>query len=83
MDVSTCHLLVDLDSPPGGETELEPRYSADNGSWKSVYSERFLDSAHSHPIFRAFYLPWLSSTHNSFLDYHLLKRVTLGDKIEK
>ena len=83
MNVSTCHLLVDLDSPPGGETELEPRYSADTAAWKSVYSERFLDSSNSHPLFRAFYFPLLSSAKNSFLDYHLLKRLALDGKTEK
>ena len=83
MDVSTCHFLVDLDSPPDGATDLEPRFSAAKDVWKSVYSEPFLDAAHSHPLLRAFFIPFVSAAKNSYLDYHLLKRVSLDDKTKK
>lgn len=83
VNVSSCHLLIDLDSPPGGETENEPRYSDITNAWKSVYSEQFLDSSRSHPFFRAFYLPFLSTARNSFLEYHLLEDVSLDKNFVK
>ena len=72
MALEECHYLLDLDLPD----QAEPHYLADTDTWELVHQERFLDAGRSHPIFRAFALPFLvnPSTHLSWNPYVLLKR---------
>jgi len=68
-----CHFLVDLDD--GSLSDSQPQYSA-HTNWTVEARFEFLDSAHSHPLARAFYLPWLSRRFSRFNDYLLLRRVS-------
>ena len=60
----SCDFVVDLD--------LEQRWTR-NSSWSIVARYPFLNAAESHPLFRAFYVPFTSRT-LSFADYLLLER---------
>ncbi|XP_019620382.1 PREDICTED: alpha-1,2-mannosyltransferase ALG9-like isoform X2 [Branchiostoma belcheri] len=79
IDLRKCHYLVDLDLP--GETQREPRYARLTKDWTVVASQPFLDSARSHPFFRAFFIPFLSKHHTEFTDYNILQNTRLlGNK---
>lgn len=72
IDPSDCYFLVDLELPM--TTSLEPNYASRNKEWKVVKSADFLDSSRSkNPILRAFYIPYLYETRNSFGKYVLLQ----------
>lgn len=71
INVNKCHYLIDLDLP--NETELEPRYSQRRDEWKILASYKFLDGSRSHRLFRAFYIPFLSSVYCTYVDYNLMK----------
>lgn len=43
-------------------------------AWEQVASLPFVDQARSPPLFRAFYVPRLSATHNRRYEYVLLRR---------
>ncbi|GAB1611180.1 alpha-1,2-mannosyltransferase ALG9-like [Argonauta hians] len=73
INISKCHYLIDLDVPT--ETSLEPRYSDRTQEWKVLVSSKFLYPKVSHRIFRAFYVPFVSSQYCTYLDYNLLKAV--------
>jgi len=66
-----CHYIVDLEN--SAVTDLQPRY-ADSSNWTVQAEFDFLDSAGSHPIFRAFFVPWLSKRFCKFNRYLLLAR---------
>jgi alpha-1,2-mannosyltransferase len=61
-------VVVDNASP------REPNYMAQTTEWKVVTEHQFLNSAKSHPFFRAFYIPWLSAEYTSYDPYVLLQR---------
>lgn len=69
-NVSKCHYLIDLDIPT--ETEFEPRYSEIINEWKILSSSKFLHSSKSHRIYRAFYIPFISRNHCTYVNYNLL-----------
>ncbi|KAH3807838.1 alpha-1,2-mannosyltransferase ALG9-like isoform X2 [Dreissena polymorpha] len=71
VNVSRCHYLVDLDLPT--EAQHEPRYSQDTEDWSVLVSIPFLDAARSHRVFRAFYIPFISSQYCVYENYNLLK----------
>lgn len=71
VNVKNCHYLVDLDVSE--ETPKEPRYSAKKDEWEVVSSVKFLDSARSPAVYRAFYFPWLTEDHCVYANYNLLK----------
>ncbi|KAM8927591.1 alpha-1,2-mannosyltransferase ALG9 [Pelodytes ibericus] len=71
VDISKCHYLVDLDSAI--ETEREPQYSANKEEWTVIAYKPFLDAARSSKLFRAFYVPFVSSWHTSYSNYTILK----------
>jgi len=66
-----CHYIVDLEN--SAVTDFQPRY-ADSSNWTVQAEFDFLDSAGSHPIFRAFFVPWLSKRFCKFNRYLLLAR---------
>ncbi|XP_026323884.1 alpha-1,2-mannosyltransferase ALG9 [Hyposmocoma kahamanoa] len=73
---SECHYLVDSDI--GEPTILQPAYHKDN-NWEIVASVPFIDAKKSHSIFRAFYIPMVSSKHCVFANLYLLKnKILLG-----
>ncbi|KAM3956488.1 alpha-1,2-mannosyltransferase Alg9 [Aphomia sociella] len=71
---SQCHYLVDSDI--GTPTELEPAYHKQT-SWEIIATVPILDAEKSHRIFRAFYVPVLSSTNNVYASLYLLKNKLL------
>ncbi|XP_013193554.2 alpha-1,2-mannosyltransferase ALG9 [Amyelois transitella] len=71
---SQCHFLVDSDI--GTPTARQPHYHKDGGTWEIVASVPILDAEKSHRIFRAFYIPVLSSK-NKFGNLYLLKNKLL------
>ncbi|XP_041974243.1 alpha-1,2-mannosyltransferase ALG9 [Aricia agestis] len=72
---SECHYLVDSDL--GSPTKLEPSYHKDP-TWEVINTVPILDAAKSHKIFRAFYVPLLSSKHLVYGNMYLLKNKALA-----
>ncbi|XP_059138882.1 alpha-1,2-mannosyltransferase ALG9-like [Physella acuta] len=79
IDISRCHYLIDRDTED--ETALEPRYST-HKDWTVVKQAPFIDASKSHRLFRAFYIPFLSSQHCHYTSYNLLK-TTRSKKISR
>lgn len=71
VDLKQCHYLVDLDTDE--ETPLEPRYSASKEEWTIIAYKPFLQASRSSPLFRAFYIPFISDHHITFRRYAILK----------
>lgn len=70
VDVRQCHYLVDLDLETSAPRE--PRY-ADHTDWSVIASKPFLNAARSSPLFRAFFIPFLSEHHTTYTRYVILK----------
>ncbi|XP_001599180.2 alpha-1,2-mannosyltransferase ALG9 [Nasonia vitripennis] len=70
-DVEKCHFLFDLDL--GKETILEPNYSKQINRFTILKSAKFLDTANSHWLFRAFYFPFASDEFCKYGSYNLLQ----------
>ncbi|KAI6658998.1 Alpha-1,2-mannosyltransferase ALG9 [Oopsacas minuta] len=72
---NNCDFIVDIDT--GDNSLLEPDFINNTQEWKLIYSYPFLDKINSHRIFRAFYLPFISSsdTYVTYRQYYLLGRV--------
>jgi hypothetical protein len=66
----SCDYLVDFEM----ENQSEKRYSQDS-SWKVLKEIPFLDTAHSKPFYRAFYIPFVSTNHTTYRPYFLFKRI--------
>ena len=75
INITQCHYLIDLDVEQ--EAEFEPRYSLNIKDWKIIASEKFLDSSRSSKLHRAFYIPFLSNKHTSYINYNLLQNSRL------
>ncbi|KAL6061390.1 mannosyltransferase [Balamuthia mandrillaris] len=72
IEIEKCHYLVDLEF----EGQTEPFYSEEEG-WTVVADFPFLDTARSHPFFRAFYIPFLSPRYTAWSHYYLLRNARL------
>ncbi|XP_065313753.1 alpha-1,2-mannosyltransferase ALG9-like isoform X1 [Gordionus sp. m RMFG-2023] len=70
IEISYCEILIDMENSK--ETFLEPKYSANTSKWYIESSFPFLDSARSHPFFRAFYLPYISHKFLVYNKYNVL-----------
>lgn len=68
-----CHFLVDLEND--AVSELQPNYAA-HANWTVEADFEFLNSAESHPFFRAFYVPGVSRKFTKYHRYLLLRRVS-------
>ncbi|XP_007556648.1 alpha-1,2-mannosyltransferase ALG9 isoform X2 [Poecilia formosa] len=71
VDIKQCHYLVDLETDE--ETPLEPRYSTSKEEWSVVAYKPFLQASRSSPLFRAFYIPFISDHHTTYRRYMILK----------
>ncbi|KAK3864709.1 hypothetical protein Pcinc_029623 [Petrolisthes cinctipes] len=71
VNVSLCHLLVDVDREE--ETPREPRYAARTTDWTTIHSLPFMDSQRSQRLLRAFYIPFLTEQYSTYLNYTLLE----------
>lgn len=67
---SSCQYLVDLDN--GRSSEFEPNYSQQKQHWKVIISEKFIDASSSDRLFRAFYVPFVTSKHVKYGDYNVM-----------
>ena len=74
-DVSKCDYLVDLVYQDAAvKTALEPNYlDTYPDLFEELTSFDYLDSANSHRVFRAFYVPFYSSMFCKYSKYSLLK----------
>ncbi|XP_012284880.1 alpha-1,2-mannosyltransferase ALG9 isoform X1 [Orussus abietinus] len=70
-DIERCHFVLDLDL--GTETALEPNYSHQPDHFTIIKSSKFLHASESHPLYRAFYIPFLSDKFCSYGSYNLLQ----------
>ncbi|XP_068628851.1 alpha-1,2-mannosyltransferase ALG9 [Battus philenor] len=75
VDPSQCHYLVDSDI--GSPTKLQPAYHKDNTKWDVVTSVPIIDANKSHRLFRAFYIPGLSSKKVVYANLYLLRNKLL------
>uniref|UniRef100_A0A1Y1MX13 Mannosyltransferase n=2 Tax=Photinus pyralis TaxID=7054 RepID=A0A1Y1MX13_PHOPY len=75
-DVNKCHFLLDLDLER--ESDLEPRYSKKRDKWTVIKSLPFLNVEKSNPIFRAFYIPFLSDRYIHYSNFSLLQATRIG-----
>ncbi|KAL3995542.1 hypothetical protein ACH3XW_26230 [Acanthocheilonema viteae] len=73
VDIEQCDFLIDLETPD--TTVLEPNYAKQTSIWRSVVKKKFLLSSCSHPIYRSFYVPFITGSNNVYGDYHLLERI--------
>ncbi|XP_069081105.1 alpha-1,2-mannosyltransferase ALG9 isoform X1 [Pleurodeles waltl] len=71
VDLGKCHYLVDLDTV--NETPREPRYSANKDEWMVIAYKPFLDATRSSKLWRAFYFPFVSEQHTTYVNYTILK----------
>lgn len=78
-DINKCHFFLDLDL--GKETSLEPIYSNKRDKWKVIKSLSFLNAELSNKLFRAFYVPYLTSNNVVYGNFSLLQ-ATKGIKIK-
>ncbi|XP_071527960.1 alpha-1,2-mannosyltransferase ALG9 [Panulirus ornatus] len=69
--LSSCHFLIDLDREE--DTPREPRYSKRNSEWVVLHTVPFMDAARSHRLLRAFYVPFLTERHCTYIDYTLMQ----------
>jgi alpha-1,2-mannosyltransferase len=67
---SDCHYIVDLDF----EGQSEPHYAAQTDRWEVIFAHPFINSAASHPFFRAFYVPPPLSAGKTRWDRYVLLR---------
>jgi alpha-1,2-mannosyltransferase len=74
-DYENCDFLVDFDLkmkkklPP-----LEPNYSSRTDEWTIIKEVPFLNAQLSHPIYRAFYIPYVSYKHIKYGSFNLLQK---------
>uniref|UniRef100_A0A8R1XKE2 Mannosyltransferase n=1 Tax=Onchocerca volvulus TaxID=6282 RepID=A0A8R1XKE2_ONCVO len=73
IDIRQCDFLIDLET--SYTTILEPNYAKQTSIWRSVVKKKFLLSSYSHPIYRSFYVPFVTDYNNIYGDYHLLERI--------
>ena len=70
---TTMPYLVDLDN--GEVSDLQPRY-AGHSNWTIEAEFEYLNAADSNPLFRAFYVPFVSRKFTKYNQYTLLRRVS-------
>lgn len=81
ISVSKCDFLVDLATER--QTEREPNFVKRFKEWEVVIKKPFLDADRSHRIFRAFYIPFISSRYTTYVDYVLLRSLQRGEARKK
>lgn len=74
-DYELCDFLVDFDMKIKKHPPLEPNYSARTDDWSVIKDVPFLYAQASHPIYRAFYIPFVSYKHIKYGSFNLLQRI--------
>lgn len=75
-DYDYCDFLVDLDLKTKKQSPLEPNYSLRTDEWNIVKEVPFLNAQSSHPIYRAFYIPFVSYKYIKYGSFNLLQKIT-------
>jgi alpha-1,2-mannosyltransferase len=70
-----CDYLVDLDLKAKKTPPNEPNYSADTEFWTVLKEIPFLNAQQSHPIYRAFYIPFISFKYVKHGSFNLLQKI--------
>lgn len=71
-----CDFLVDLDlKTKKPNSPLEPNYSLRTDEWKKIREVPFLNPQASHPIYRAFYIPFVSYKYTKYGSFNLLQKI--------
>lgn len=73
-NIEMCDFLVDLDLKAKKNPPREPNYSADKEHWTILKELPFLNAQASHPIYRAFYIPFVSYKHIKHGSFNLLQK---------
>ncbi|KAG9508837.1 Alpha-1,2-mannosyltransferase ALG9 [Fragariocoptes setiger] len=76
IDVFRCHYLIDSNNQ-NETTEFEPNYSSDTANWHIAAAHPILVPHKSPPLFRSFYVPFISSLENYYTDFYLLRNKRL------
>lgn len=74
-NIEKCDFLVDLDLKAKKTPPREPNYSADKEHWTILKELPFLNAQASHPIYRAFYIPFVSYKHIKHGSFNLLQKI--------
>ncbi|XP_054707313.1 alpha-1,2-mannosyltransferase ALG9-like [Uloborus diversus] len=80
VDLKACDYIVDSNYPD--TSLLEPNYSQ-NSDWTVISTIPFLNAQRSHRLLRAFYVPYFTDYYCEYVDYNLLQRVTIKNRIRK
>lgn len=72
IQIQNCHYIVDLDDD-SSVTTRQPQYTKMPG-WSIISQHYYLNAASSHPLFRAFYVPFLDTEYCQYNKYVLLKK---------
>lgn len=78
-----CDLLIDLDLKMKKRSTLEPNYSARTDEWTIIKEVPFLNAQLSHPIYRAFYIPYYSYKYIKYGSFNLLQKYVEADSAEE
>lgn len=70
-DINKCHFLLDLDLDK--YSDLEPNYSSQKDKWRLIKDVPFLNTAKSHRVFRAFYVPFVNDYYTVYGNFSLLQ----------
>jgi alpha-1,2-mannosyltransferase len=73
-NIEKCDYMVDLDLKAKKYPPLEPNYSAQTEHWTILKSLPFLNAQQSHPIYRAFYVPFASFKYIKYGSFNLLQK---------
>lgn len=77
-NIEKCDFMLDLDLKMKKTPPLEPNYSADTEHWKILKELPFLNAQQSHPIYRAFYVPFVSYKYIKYGSFNLLQKLIPG-----
>ncbi|XP_044726617.1 alpha-1,2-mannosyltransferase ALG9 [Chrysoperla carnea] len=73
-NITKCHFLLDLDLNRV-TTKLEPNYVEQKTKWQIIKSLPFINTIKSHPLFRAFYVPYFNDQYVEYGQFYLLQSI--------
>ncbi|CAB3410954.1 unnamed protein product [Caenorhabditis bovis] len=71
VDLESCDFLIDVDMPG---TPYEPNFR-EMPQWKAMHELPFLVNRESHPIFRAFNIPYIGDRFTYWTNYTIYRRI--------
>lgn len=74
-DYDKCDFIVDFDLKMKKHSPLEPNYSLRTEEWTIIKEVPFLNAQLSHPIYRAFYIPFVSFKYIKYGSFNLLQKL--------